>query len=67
MPNVPADQWFKEMMEKHASAATLRENIAAQCMGALLAYSGPWTGQPPEKLAKEALRHADALIRELAA
>lgn len=67
MPNIPAEQWFKEMMDKHASAASLREYFAAQCMGSILTYSGPWTGQPPEKLAAEAVKHADALIRQLAA
>ena len=52
---------------RHHNEMSLRDRFALDCHAAILSYIGPFSGTQPEQLARVAVRHADALIKELAA
>lgn len=51
-------------MEPSVICLTPRQHYACQMMSAVLTYQGPWSTDP-DKLAKQAIRHADALMAAL--
>jgi len=53
--------------DRHMTELQLREHFALECYKAMLTYIGPYANPEIKPMAQLAVRHADALIKELAA